>query len=100
MLSHLICSCQTPGAPGHAYAYRVALYDRRRRGTPGPKIYRARAFRSYATNAAGLTMATRYRPIQVFEFTLFIGLDSNASFVDGSVTRVLADRLPGALVQP
>ena len=45
-------------------------------------------------------MATRYKPIQVFEFTLAIGLDSNASFVDGAVTMVLADRLPGALVQP
>ena len=84
----------------HAYAYRMALYDRRRRGNLGPEIYRARVFRNDAANAAGLTMATRYRPIQVFELTLAIGLDSNASFVDGSVTRVLADRLPTALVQP
>jgi hypothetical protein len=89
-----------PGAPGYAHAYRVALYDHRRRGNVAPETYRATVFRNYAADIAGLAMATRYRPIQVFEFVLTIGPESNASRVDASATVVLADRLPAALVHP
>ncbi|HEY2150086.1 MAG TPA: hypothetical protein VGH34_04715 [Vicinamibacterales bacterium] len=89
-----------PGAPGYAHAYRVALYDHRRRGNVAPETYRATVFRNYAADTAGLAMATRYEPMQVFEFMLTIGPESSASFVEASVARVLTDRLSPALVHP
>ena len=73
-----------PGAPGYVYAYRVALYDHRRRGKLAPETYRVKVFRNYAAERAGLPLATRYAPIQAFEFTLTIGPDSTASFADAS----------------
>jgi hypothetical protein len=67
-----------PGAPGYVHAYRVALYDHRRRGNPAPETYRVTVFRNYAADRTGLAMAARYAPVQVFEFTLTIGPDSTA----------------------
>lgn len=64
-----------PGAPGYAHAYRVASYDHRRRGSVPPETYRIRIFRNYAAERAGATMATRYAPIQLFEFTVTVGSD-------------------------
>jgi hypothetical protein len=68
-----------PGAPGYAYAYRVALYDHRRRGSPVPETYAVTVFRNYAAERAGAATATRYAPVQAFAFTLTIGPGSTAS---------------------
>lgn len=74
-----------PGAPGHAYAYRVALYDHRRRRNAGSETYRVTIFRNYAAEHAALPIASRYTPIQVFEFRLTIGPLSTTTFVEPSV---------------
>lgn len=69
----------TPGAPGYEYAYRVALYDHRRRGSLTPETYAVRIFRNYAAERRDLAMVSRYAPMQVYDFTLTIGPDSTAS---------------------
>lgn len=69
----------TPGAPGYAYAYRVALYDHRRRGTLASETYTVRIFRNYAAERRDLALVSRYLPMQVYEFTLTVGPESNAS---------------------
>jgi hypothetical protein len=67
-----------PGAAGYAHAYRVALYDHRRRGTLAPETYRVRVFHNHAAEHSGLAIATRYAPIQLLEFDVTIGPDSTA----------------------
>ncbi len=68
-----------PGGAGYDYAYRVALYDHRRRRDDVPVTYMVTVFRNYAAERAGLETAARYTPTKMFEFTLRIGPDSAAA---------------------
>ncbi|HZP49347.1 MAG TPA: hypothetical protein VFB07_12465 [Vicinamibacterales bacterium] len=68
-----------PGARGYAFAYRVALYDHRRRRIIAPETYRVRIFHNYAAEGNRDAMPLRYAPLEVLEFTLTIGPHSTAS---------------------
>jgi hypothetical protein len=86
-----------PGARGYAFAYRVALFDHRRRGKVSPETYRVRVFRNYAAERASLASAARYAPIQAVDFTLTIGPDSRAGSAQPSMDTI-AHRKADAVV--
>jgi hypothetical protein len=67
-----------PGARGYAYAYRVALYDHRRRRSAVRENYHVSVFHNFAADRAGRTVPICYTPVKVFEFALSIGPDSSA----------------------
>jgi hypothetical protein len=76
-----------PDAPGYKYAYRVALYDHRRRGSVAAETYNVRVFRNYAAERSGQPLQICYAPLKVFEFSVTIGPNSA---VDGPT--IVADR--------
>jgi hypothetical protein len=61
-----------PEGRGYGYAYRVALYDHRRRGSIVPETYNVSVFRNYAADRSGQPVATCYAPIKMFEFQVTV----------------------------
>jgi hypothetical protein len=65
------------GARGYGYAYRVALYDHRRRRSGVRENYHVSVFRNFAAARAGRAVPICYTPVKVFEFSLTIDPDSS-----------------------